>query len=34
VGLAHKDGELGLVRAAGKNGIMYMIPTLSTYPLE
>jgi len=32
--LAHPDGELGIVRAAKKAGVVYMLPTLSSYTLE
>jgi len=32
--LAHPDGEVGIVRAAAKAGVTYMLPTLSSYTLE
>lgn len=32
--LAHPDGELGIVRAAAKAGVVYMLPTLSSYTLD
>lgn len=32
--LAHPDGEVGIVRAAHKAGVPYMLPTLSSYTLE
>jgi len=32
--LAHKDGEVGIVRAAKKAGVVYMLPTLSSYTLD
>jgi len=32
--LAHQDGEVGIVRAAKKAGVPYMLPTLSSYTLE
>jgi len=32
--LAHPDGELALTRAAGKEGIVQMCPTLASYSLE
>merc|ERR550532_2119274 len=32
--LAHPDGELGIVRAAKKTGVVYMLPTLSSYTLD
>ena len=32
--LAHPDGELAIVRAAQKRGVIYMVPTLSSYTLE
>lgn len=32
--LAHPDGELAITRAAGKAGVPYMLPTLSSYTLE
>ncbi|CAE8609227.1 unnamed protein product [Polarella glacialis] len=32
--LAHKDGEVGIVRAAAKAGVTYMLPTLSSYTLD
>jgi L-lactate dehydrogenase (cytochrome) len=32
--LAHKDGELAIVRAAAKAGVAYMLPTLSSYTLD
>merc|ERR1719281_722666 len=32
--LAHSDGEVGIVRAAKKAGVVYMLPTLSSYTLD
>jgi len=32
--LAHPDGEVGIVRAAHKAGVPYMLPTLSSYTLD
>merc|ERR1719220_377964 len=32
--LAHKDGEVAIVKAAKKAGVVYMLPTLSSYTLE
>eukprot|EP00418_Pyrodinium_bahamense_P013228 CAMPEP_0179126390 /NCGR_PEP_ID=MMETSP0796-20121207/59825_1 /TAXON_ID=73915 /ORGANISM="Pyrodinium bahamense, Strain pbaha01" /LENGTH=342 /DNA_ID=CAMNT_0020825139 /DNA_START=61 /DNA_END=1085 /DNA_ORIENTATION=+ len=32
--LAHPDGEVGIVRAAKKAGVVYMLPTLSSYTLD
>ncbi|CAE8625674.1 unnamed protein product [Polarella glacialis] len=32
--LAHKDGEVGIVKAAAKAGVTYMLPTLSSYTLD
>mmetsp|Transcript_17848 Transcript_17848/g.40109 ORF Transcript_17848/g.40109 Transcript_17848/m.40109 type:complete len:514 (+) Transcript_17848:71-1612(+) len=32
--LAHKDGEVAIVKAAAKAGVAYMLPTLSSYTLE
>ena len=32
--LAHDDGELAISRAAAKTGVVYMLPTLSSYSLE
>jgi len=32
--LAHKDGELGITRAANAEGVPYMFPTLSSYSLD
>jgi L-lactate dehydrogenase (cytochrome) len=32
--LAHQDGELGIVKAAKKAGVPYMLPTLSSYTLD
>eukprot|EP00457_Paulinella_chromatophora_P005066 gb/GEZN01005079.1/.p1 GENE.gb/GEZN01005079.1/~~gb/GEZN01005079.1/.p1 ORF type:complete len:515 (-),score=97.09 gb/GEZN01005079.1/:282-1826(-) len=32
--LADKDGELALSRAAGNQGVVYMVPTLSSYSLD
>mmetsp|Transcript_75996 Transcript_75996/g.171847 ORF Transcript_75996/g.171847 Transcript_75996/m.171847 type:complete len:520 (+) Transcript_75996:82-1641(+) len=32
--LAHQDGEVAIVRAAKKAGVVYMLPTLSSYTLE
>lgn len=32
--LAHPDGEVGIVRAAAKAGVPYMLPTLSSYTLD
>merc|ERR1719281_254625 len=32
--LAHPDGEVGIVRAAKKAGVAYMLPTLSSYTLD
>jgi len=32
--LAHKDGEVAIVKAAAKAGVPYMLPTLSSYTLE
>lgn len=32
--LAHDDGELAISRAAANNGVIYMLPTLSSYPLD
>jgi L-lactate dehydrogenase (cytochrome) len=32
-GLANKEGECGIVRAAHRNGVIYMRPTLSSQPL-
>merc|ERR1719432_483227 len=32
--LAHRDGELAIVRAAKKVGVAYMLPTLSSYTLD
>jgi len=32
--LAHDDGELAISRAAAKTGIIYMLPTLSSYTLD
>eukprot|EP00933_Yihiella_yeosuensis_P004233 TRINITY_DN108609_c0_g1_i1.p1 TRINITY_DN108609_c0_g1~~TRINITY_DN108609_c0_g1_i1.p1 ORF type:complete len:512 (-),score=165.88 TRINITY_DN108609_c0_g1_i1:192-1727(-) len=32
--LAHKDGEVGIVKAAAKAGVPYMLPTLSSYTLD
>jgi len=32
--LAHKDGEVAIVRAAKKAGLTYMLPTLSSYTLD
>merc|ERR1711879_508257 len=34
MGLAHPDGEVGIVRAAKKAGVPYMLPTLSSYTLD
>ena len=34
VGLANPGGEPAIVRAANKSGVIYMLPTLSTFPLE
>jgi len=33
-GLAHKDGELAVTRAAYTSGVIYMVPTLSSVSLE
>ena len=33
-GLANKDGEMAVIRAAGASNIIYMLPTLSSFPLE
>jgi L-lactate dehydrogenase (cytochrome) len=33
-GLAHDDGELAISRAAGKTGVIYMLPTLSSRTLD
>lgn len=33
-GLAHPDAETAIVRAAGKAGLVYMLPTLSTSTLD
>jgi len=32
--LAHQDGEVGIVRAAKRAGVPYMLPTLSSYTLD
>jgi L-lactate dehydrogenase (cytochrome) len=32
--LAHDDGELAISRAAASSGLVYMLPTLSSYTLE
>jgi len=32
--LAHKDGEVAIVKAAKKAGVVYMLPTLSSYTLD
>eukprot|EP00932_Pfiesteria_piscicida_P004197 SRR837773.14100.p1 GENE.SRR837773.14100~~SRR837773.14100.p1 ORF type:complete len:490 (+),score=237.38 SRR837773.14100:134-1471(+) len=32
--LAHPDGEVGIVKAAKKAGVPYMLPTLSSYTLD
>ncbi len=32
--LAHDDGELAVSRAAAKTGVIYMLPTLSSYTLD
>mmetsp|Transcript_7142 Transcript_7142/g.15448 ORF Transcript_7142/g.15448 Transcript_7142/m.15448 type:complete len:517 (+) Transcript_7142:98-1648(+) len=32
--LAHKDGEVAIVKAAAKAGVIYMLPTLSSYTLD
>jgi L-lactate dehydrogenase (cytochrome) len=32
--LAHQDGEVAIVRAAHKAGVVYMLPTLSSYTLD
>jgi len=32
--LAHQDGEVAIVRAAKKAGVVYMLPTLSSYTLD
>eukprot|EP00933_Yihiella_yeosuensis_P045475 TRINITY_DN4085_c0_g1_i1.p1 TRINITY_DN4085_c0_g1~~TRINITY_DN4085_c0_g1_i1.p1 ORF type:complete len:512 (+),score=164.96 TRINITY_DN4085_c0_g1_i1:79-1614(+) len=32
--LAHKEGEVGIVKAAKKAGVPYMLPTLSSYTLD
>lgn len=32
--LAHDDGELAISRAAAKSGVIYMLPTLSSYTLD
>lgn len=32
--LAHPDGELALLRAAAAQDVVYMLPTLSSYPLD
>ena len=32
--LAHDDGELAISRAAAKTGVIYMLPTLSSYTLD
>jgi len=32
--LAHADGELAITRAAAKAGVVYMLPTLSSYTLD
>jgi L-lactate dehydrogenase (cytochrome) len=32
--LAHKDGEVAIVKAAKKAGVPYMLPTLSSYTLD
>merc|ERR1719352_677162 len=32
--LAHQDGEVAITRAAGKAGVAYMLPTLSSYTLD
>jgi len=32
--LAHPDGEVGIVKAAKKAGVVYMLPTLSSYTLD
>jgi len=34
VGMAHPEGEGALMRAAGSAGVVYMVPTLSSRPLE
>ena len=33
-GLAHPDGEVAIVRAAHKAGVIYMLPTLSSCTLD
>jgi len=33
-GLAHKDGDIAVIRGAYKSDIIYMLPTLSSHPLE
>jgi len=32
--LAHQDGEVAIVKAAAKAGVIYMLPTLSSYTLD
>ena len=32
--LAHQDGEVAIVKAAHKAGVIYMLPTLSSYTLD
>mmetsp|Transcript_83050 Transcript_83050/g.213976 ORF Transcript_83050/g.213976 Transcript_83050/m.213976 type:complete len:516 (-) Transcript_83050:115-1662(-) len=32
--LAHQDGEVAIVKAAHKAGVVYMLPTLSSYTLD
>merc|ERR1719277_2302238 len=32
--LAHQDGEVAIVKAAGKLGVPYMLPTLSSFTLD
>merc|ERR1719440_51330 len=32
--LAHPEGEPAIVRAAAKAGVVYMLPTLSSYTLD
>mmetsp|Transcript_32073 Transcript_32073/g.63586 ORF Transcript_32073/g.63586 Transcript_32073/m.63586 type:complete len:504 (-) Transcript_32073:650-2161(-) len=32
--LAHPDGELGIIRAAHAHGLVYMLPTLSSYAFD
>ncbi len=32
--LAHPEGELAITRAAGRAGVIYMLPTLSSYTLD